>query len=61
MDKGCASSPCHSFAIGPLCAGLAATARIDHSETHPSPTRNMPHRISRPGAKEFPTPVSGPC
>jgi alkanesulfonate monooxygenase SsuD/methylene tetrahydromethanopterin reductase-like flavin-dependent oxidoreductase (luciferase family) len=39
-----------------LCAGLAAAARIDHSEKHRSPTRNTPQPRAFRGtdAKEFP-------
>src|SRR6266850_8501224 len=41
---------------GRLCAGLAAAARIDHSEKHRSPTRNTPQPRAFRGtdAKEFP-------
>ena len=39
-----------------MCAGLAATARIDHREKHRSPTRNTPQPRAFLGtdAKEFP-------
>jgi len=39
-----------------LCTGLAAAARIDHSEKHRSPTRNTPQPRALRGtdAKEFP-------
>ena len=43
---------CHKAA----CAGLAAAARIDHSEKHRSPTRNtpQPRAFRSTDAKEFP-------
>jgi uncharacterized protein YjlB len=43
---------CHKAA----CTGLAAAARIDHSEKHRSPTRNTPQPRAFRGtdAKEFP-------
>ena len=46
-------SICHKAALG---AGLAAAARIDHSEKHRSPTRNtpQPRAFRGTGAKEFP-------
>ena len=51
--NGCVTFICHKAA---LCTGLAAAARIDHSEKHRSPTRNTPQPRAFRGtdAKEFP-------
>src|SRR5688572_10971325 len=57
---GCAPRACPGSASylphKALCAGLAAAARIDHSEKHRSPTRNTPQARAFRGtdAKEFP-------
>src|SRR5258708_25346408 len=51
-----ARTKCLYLPQGRLCAGLAAAARIDHSEKHRSPTRNTPQLRAFRGtdAKEFP-------
>lgn len=52
MDKGAAQVALST--IGPLCAGLAATARIDLARSTLTDPKNVATAFRDTGAKEFP-------